>query len=167
MTTTYDKGLYQAEIVAQGFEESAAKGTPGFYLQLRILGRYDANGALQDCPRYERTIQQWLANEVGVNILLGALKALDVQVANLTQLDPGSAHHVNLVGRKIDVACELETYLGRQVERWSLPRSKKKKLALDKVRDLDDKFGHLLRDNGLAAKPTLDPVVPNTTDTPF
>src|SRR4051812_38247155 len=120
--TTYSKGKYRAEVVDQGFEQSSGKGTPCFFLQIRILARYDEQGQAQECPRYERTYRQYLNTETGVNILRGQLKSLDVQVTGLAQLDPGAANHVSLVGRTIDVACELESYRGRQQERWSIPQ---------------------------------------------
>src|SRR4051794_8554359 len=101
MTTTYEKGLYQAQILGQGFEASAAKGTPYFFLQIRILGRYDAQGQLQPCPQYERTICQYLGNEVGVTILLAQLRSIGVVVTDLTQLDPATPGHFSLVGRRI------------------------------------------------------------------
>src|SRR5262245_8883246 len=122
VNTTYSKGTYQAEVLDQGFEESAAKGTPAFFLQLMIVGRYDTEGQLQDCPRYEPTHRQYLANETGLNILKGELKALGVQVTDLAQLDRSVSGHISLVGRKIDVTCDIETYLGKPRERWSIPR---------------------------------------------
>src|SRR2546421_449134 len=123
MSTTYDKGKYRAEILDQGFAESPSKGTPYFFLQLRILGRYDADDKLHECPKYERTYCQYLTKDTGVNILMGDLKSLEVQVSDLTQLDPASPNHVRLAGRQIDVVCNLETYQGRQDERWSIRRT--------------------------------------------
>jgi hypothetical protein len=166
MSTTYTTGKYQAEILDQGFEESSTKHTPYFFLQLRILGRYDAQDELQECPMYERTYQQYLANDTGVGILKGDLKALGIDVTDLTQLDPGCPKFINLVGRRIDVLCKPETYQGRQRERWSIYRSRKK-LNQDSVRALNDRFGHLLRDGNGQANPTPGVTTPNTTDTPF
>ena len=102
MSTTYAKGKYQAEIIGQGFEESAAKGTPCFFLQLLILMRYGDLGQLMECPRYERTYRQYLANDTGVNILRGQLKSVGVEFTRLEQLEPGAVNHVSLVGRKIE-----------------------------------------------------------------
>jgi hypothetical protein len=166
MSTTYAKGKYRAEILDQGFEESATKGTPCFYLLLVIIGRYDDEDKVQECPRYERTYRQYLANETGVNILRGDLKTLGVQVNDLTQLDPSTVGHVRLAGRQIDVICDLESYQGKQRERWGLPRLRKK-LDLGAIRALSDQFGHLLQGNNGQAKPA--PVVPkpNDSDVPF
>jgi hypothetical protein len=166
MSTTYANGKYEAEILDQGFEESSTKHTPYFFLQLRILGRYDAQDKLQECLNYERTYQQYLANDTGVDILKSDLKALGVEVTDLTQLDPGCPKFINLVGRKIDVVCKLETYQGAQRERWSIYRSRKK-LNLDSVRALNDRFGHLLRDGNGQAKPAPGVAAPNKADAPF
>jgi hypothetical protein len=166
MSTTYTNGKYRAEIREQGFEESPTKGTPYFFLQLTILGRYDAQEQLQECPRYERTYAQYLANDTGVQILKGDLKAIGVEMNDLSQMDPSSPHCINLVGRQIDVVCKLETYQGRERERWTIPRSRKR-LDRDAVRALNDRFGHLLRDGNAQAKPNLGVTTPNKTDTPW
>src|SRR5262245_13409751 len=142
--TTYSPGKYRAAVVDQGFVESPSRGTPGFFLQLRILKRYGANDALEACPEYERTLTQYLANATGVNSLLVQLKAIGVTVTDLAQLDPEAAGGVRLAGMEIDVECEVESYLGRERERWGIPRSRKK-LKPDAIRALSDRFGHLLR----------------------
>jgi hypothetical protein len=165
MSTTYTAGKYQAEVLDQGFTESASKGTPGFYLQLKILGRYDAAGVVQPCPQYERTYTQYLSSEIGVNILKDDLKALGVQVTELTRLDPEVPGHESLVGRTIDVECKIESYNGKQMERWSIPRRKQAKLSRDAIRDLDAKFSHLLRDGTVPPKPPA--TKPNSADSPF
>jgi hypothetical protein len=165
MTTTYGKGTYVAEVLEQGFTESTAKGTPGFFLQVKIIGRYDVKGEIQECPQFERTWTQWLANETGVNILRGDLKALGAEITDLTQLDPALPGHVSLVGRKIDLTCDLETFQGKQRERWGVAR-RRQKLDLTAVRALNDRFGHLLRDGrGESRNPGV--AAPNDSDIPF
>jgi hypothetical protein len=164
-TTTYSNGKYRAEILEQGFTASTAKGTPAFFLLLKIRERYDANGSLVECPQYERPYTQYLANETGVNILRGDLKALGVQVTSFAQLDPATPDHVNLVGRQIDVTCDLESYQGKQRERWSIARTRST-LPSDALRALDDQFGHLLRGDNGQAQPA-PAVTPNQSDAPF
>ena len=138
-TTTYSKGDYLAEIIAQGFEESLAKRTPFFFFQLKIAGRYDEQDQLQACPEYERTYRQYLANAAGAGILKCDLRALGVEVDDLTRLHPDAPDHISLVGRRIKVACDLEVYQGKEQERWSIPRSQKG-LDLSSVRALNEKF---------------------------
>lgn len=167
MSSTYSNGRYLARIQAQGFERSTAKGTPCFYLQLLILSRYGVDGKLQDCPNYERTYRQYLANDIGVNILRSDLKTLGVEVTDLAQLQPSTRQdYINLSGREIDVFCKFEQYLGRDQERWSIARTREL-LKSEDLRALNDSFGHLLRaDSGTTATTTI-PVVPDTTSTPF
>jgi hypothetical protein len=166
MSVTYIKGKYRARILEQGFTESSTKATPAFYLQLKILKRYGANDELEACPEYERTYLQYLANETSINILRGHLKAIGVSITDMAQLDPEAAGGLRLAGKEIDVECEIEVYNGQQRERWSIPRSRKK-LKLDAVRALNDRYGHLLR-NGEAAPQPAPPVrEPNRSDDPF
>src|SRR5262245_48342467 len=165
MGITYTKGRYRAMILEQGFTESSVKATPAFYLQLKILKRYGANGELEACQEYERTYLQYLANETGINILRGHLRAIGVSITDLAQLDPEAPGGLRLAGKEIDAECEIETYNGQQRERWSI--SSRKKMNLDAVRALNDRFGHLLR-NGEAAPQPAPPVrEPNRSDEPF
>src|SRR5262249_28149421 len=160
ITTTYSEGRYTAAVLEQGFEKSSIQGTPGFYLRLKILKRYDANGQLVECPQFERDYIQWLANETSLRILRGDLKALDVQFKELTQLDPATPDHIGLVGRTIEVTCKLETYNGRQRERWGIARVRKK-LDSGAVRALDVR----LRDGNTAdnSSPPVPPPSDNNT----
>lgn len=50
--TTYTPGRYQARITDQGFEESAPKGTPYFFMSVQIQQRIDGTGNLP-CPSYD------------------------------------------------------------------------------------------------------------------
>src|SRR6516165_5263358 len=125
-TTTYANGRYLAEILEHGLMQSSAKNTPGFFIQIRILKRYNDKGQPGDCPQYERTIVQYLGHETGIGILKGDLKALGVRVTSFAELDPDVPNHVNLSGRQVDVTCELEPYEGRLRERWSIARPRRR-----------------------------------------
>jgi hypothetical protein len=166
MMATYTPGLYSVEIVGQGFEESA-KRNPCLALQFRVLNRVGPGGTLEPCPNDERTYRQYFGNDVGASILRDDLLALGVQVERLSQLHPADHNHVSLVGCVVDLACKLEAYNGREVERWTVPRRASVGLALDKVRELDDKYGSLFaRGPGQPATPR-PPVSRNDSDTPF
>jgi hypothetical protein len=165
--TTYANGKYLGEVIDQGFEETTKKKAPYFFLQLRILGRYDDGGELQDCPRYERTFKQYVNTETGVSILRGQLDTLGVEAPNLSSLAPGAAGHVSLVGRKIQVTCDHEPYEGKLSERWGIPRPRNNTLPLEDLRGLDDKFGHLFRDDNGKPKPPPPAPKPNDNDAAF
>jgi hypothetical protein len=141
MSTTYAEGRYQAQITDQGFER-ASTDTPFFYLQMLILGRIDADGVVQECPKYERTCRQYLKKGTpGVAILKADLKSLGVEVTDLVQLDLEAPDPIKLVGRVIDVVCEHEPHNGKTRERWSISRARKK-LDLSEIRRLNDQSGH-------------------------
>jgi hypothetical protein len=162
---TYEDARYRADVVGQRFIESSIKGTPGFELQLKILGRYGPGDELLECPQYERTYTQYLSNEIGVNILKDDLQALGVEFSDFAQLDPAKPGAINLVGRQVDVRCKIENREGREQERWSIARSRKP-LGQDAVQQLNLRFGHLLRPGGTSAPPP-PPVAPNPSDDPF
>jgi hypothetical protein len=166
MSTTYPRGKYQAKVIDQGFEQAASTGTVCFFMQLLVLGRYDEQGNLQECPKFERSYKQYLANETGINILKGDLKSLGVEATDLVQLNLDSQGAISLRDRTIDVVCDHETYKGKVVERWQFPRTRKK-LDLDSVRALNDKFGHLLQGGNGQPKPPTPPAKPNDSDVPF
>jgi hypothetical protein len=150
MSTTYTASKYQAEVKEQGFEQPDG-GTPYFYLQLQILHRVDAAGRPQDCPQYERTYRQYLGETgVGFRILAADLRALGVEVDELERLDPASADAINLVGRRIDVECAIESYNGRPVERWRVARERKK-LSPAALLGLGEKFRASRQGNQTAA----------------
>jgi hypothetical protein len=152
VATSYVEGRYLAEVLDQGFGQSEVKHTDYFYLTLKVLGRYDLQGQLQACPQHVRTYQQFLANETGINILFGDLKAIGVEIADLTQLYTGAPDYANLVGRQIHVCCALETYAGKERERWSIFRPRRK-LDLDAVRALNERFRQSLRGGGESNPP--------------
>jgi hypothetical protein len=165
MSTTYPRGKYQAKVLDQGFEEASTK-TVCFFLQLSVLGRYDEQGKLQECPHYERVYKQYLANDTGANILKGDLKSLGVEVNDLTQLDLDAPGAISLRDRVIDVVCDHDTYNGKTVERWQI-RRRRNKLDSNSVRALNDKFGHLFRGGNGQPLPPAPPARPNDSDAPF
>lgn len=152
MSTTYSPGRYQAQIIEQGFAESTGKHVPYFFMQFRILGRYIDSDTVQECQRFERTYQEYLVSETSINILKGALEAIDVHITGLAQLEPTTPGAINLVGRVIPVICEYEVQDGKQWERWRILRQRTK-LDLSALQGLSDKFAHLLRGNNGHATP--------------
>ena len=162
MATTYVSGRYQAEVLTQGFTE-ARTGTPGFYLQLKILRRYDSGGNLQPCPQYERTYSQYFKTEIGLKILLADLRTLGVQITDLAQLEPSVQGHISLVGRKIDVVCDNEVNDGKERERWGIPRLRS--LTAGAVRALGERFNHLLRNEPSQTQPEPPPPPALNVDT--
>src|SRR4051812_33778702 len=119
---TYEAGTYRAEVSDQGFAVSAAKGTPYFFLTVRIKSRCGDRGAQHPCPRFERTVHLYVNTDIGVRILRDHLRALEVEVTDLTRLALDSSDPVSLVGREIVVECAHEEYAGQTRERWRIAR---------------------------------------------
>ena len=166
MAATYAEGKYRARILQQGFERSSVKKTPCFFLQIEIQSAYGEGQQLEDCPRFERTYRQYLANETGVNILRSDLKALDVEFSDFRQLDPDAPDGVCLVGREIDVECRHEPFDGTISERWCISRPLKKSDP-EALLSLNDRFGHLLRGGNGKAAPAAPVKSPNNSDAAF
>jgi hypothetical protein len=141
MNNAYQEGKYRAVILDQAFEK-ASTGSPRFVLKLQIQGCYNAQGNLDPCQQLKRTYSQTLNNETGISILLADLKAMGVNVEDLSQLHPGLEGSISLVGRQVDVSCRHESYQGRMVERWGINRPK---LTLAAVQAVQEQFGHLLK----------------------
>lgn len=158
MSTTYVAGEYQAEVLSQGFAE-AGTGTPFFFLQIKVLGRYDGDGRVQACPQFERTYRQYLKNDAGIAILRGELKAIGVEVSDLIQLSPEIPTSINLTGRTINAFCTTEVYNGQEREKWQL-RQPRKKVSLNTIRELSTKFGHVLHSG--SQKPATTGTTPAT-----
>ncbi len=150
-----DPGRYQATIVGQAYDR-ANSGTLCLYLRLRVTARYVTDDRTERCPPREGMYRQCLGNEVGFRILRDDLRALGVELDDLTRLDPDSPDRISLVGRAVDVRCEHEVYSGRTYERWAIvrPRARIDRAALQ---ELNERFGHLLKPPDAAAKPPADP----------
>jgi hypothetical protein len=165
LSTTYTPGRYLAQIREQGFGLSEARGTPYLFLLVKILARVDEQGQQQSCPQYEREYRRYLSAETGAGILQGDLHALGIQVTDLTQLDPATPGHISLVGREIEVFCEIESYKGKQQERWGIPRPRKK-LDVNALRSLSDQFRHIFAGGHSQPKPSAEPQAPTPNAEP-
>jgi hypothetical protein len=164
--TTYTPGRYKARIKDYGWCE-ASTGTPQFFIQLEILNRYDRDGGLVECPRFERTFYRAIslkdekAQQTCIHMLKGDLSAIGVQVEDEAQLDPQHPQAINLFGREIDVHMTLESYEGRPRERWNV-RSAERKMSLA---DLRSRTGGNLFRKGNNGPPPASP--PPVDDTPY
>ena len=75
----YEKGSYRIVIEEQNFEGSTSTGNRRlFVLYFRVLGRYNAQGKMEHCPRLQRMYRQTL-NGKGFSIIKADLKALGVK----------------------------------------------------------------------------------------
>jgi hypothetical protein len=94
-STTYTPGKYQAVIKDFGWTE-ASTGTPQFFIDFEVTGRYDKGGKLAACPRFLRTYYRAIstkgkeAQAKCVNMLKGGFQLGDAGAHDLPDLRPGN-----------------------------------------------------------------------------
>jgi hypothetical protein len=165
--TTYSPGRYKARIKDYGWCE-ASTGTPQFFIQLEILNRYDNDGALVDCPQFERTFYRAIslkdekAKQTCISMLKGDLSAIGVHVDDEAQLDPQHPQAINLFAKELDVLMTLESYQGAPRERWHVRSAERQKLS---IADLRSRIGGPLFRKGNNTPPPASP--PPVDDTPY
>lgn len=145
--TYYARGAYKAEIVAQGLGESST-GNPQFWLQVRILECLEP--AAQPVEQYDRTIF-WSITEGTVEFVCEKLKRLGFTGDKFSQLDPNDPACQSFVGQEVELFCKLETYEGKEREKWDLSRGAPSgpnvtPLDATAARKLDTLFGRKLKE---------------------
>ena len=166
-STTYTPGRYRTLIKDFGWTE-ASTGTPQFFIQFEVTGRYDKDGNLAGCQRFERTYYRAIstkgkeARAKCVNMLKADLSAIGEKVQDEAQLDPGSPGALNLLNKQIDAYCTVESFNDNAVERWALRSNGREKLS---VKGLRSKLGGRLFEKEDGPPPPAVP--PDNNDAPF
>jgi hypothetical protein len=157
----YEPGKYRGRIRDYGvFKSEAGQQHPTVFITFDVMGRYDpATGERGPCPPGTRTYTKAITPRT-IDWLLADLKAIGYDKVGLKYLDPEVPGAVDLFGREIDVDCDLETFEGRERERWSIGRGPRTKLAQGDLEELDAQYGAELKKafgGGLpdAAPPTV------------
>jgi hypothetical protein len=165
--TTYAPGKYRAVIKDFGWTE-ASTGTPQFFIDFDVTGRYDKDGNLTACPRFLRTYYRAIstkgkeARAKCVNMLKADLSAIGEKVQDEAQLDPGTPGALNLLNKQIDAYCAVEAFNDKAVERWALRSNGREKLS---VKGLRSKLGGRLFEEEDGPPPPAVP--PGGTDATF
>jgi hypothetical protein len=137
--STYAPGKYTCKIKEYGWCK-AQTGTPQFFIQFVVIGKYDKDGRVVDCPHFERTFYRAIsrkseeARKTCVTMLKADLAVLDIKVERPAQLDPQQEGAVDLYDKEIDMHLTFEVYNGQTKERWSLRSSSPQKLSLTELR---------------------------------
>ena len=109
MSTFYQPGLYECEIVGQGMTESS-NGNPAFFLKFNVVAYQDPKD--KECyavdGSYERTWYQSITHGT-IDFLLPKLERLGFNQTKLSQLDPNS-RDAFLFGCSADMYCRHEEY---------------------------------------------------------
>jgi hypothetical protein len=116
------------------------------FVTFDVMGRFDPDtGELGPCPPGTRTYDKAITPRT-IEWLLSDLKAIGLDKAGLTYLNPEVPGAVDLFGREIDVACDHEIYEGRVRERWAIRREPARtKLAPGDLEELDSQYAEELK----------------------
>ena len=157
MPTYYAEGPYRAEIKEQGLSKSK-NDNPQFFLKIVVLESLDINPI--SYQQYERTIF-WTVTEKTIDFVVDKLATLGFQGASFRQLDPSHVGHQSFVGQEIEVYCKLETYEGKEREKWDLSFTgggTQEPLDESEARKLDALFGRKLKDKFGSSAPVMAPL---------
>jgi hypothetical protein len=154
MAAYYEPARYRARITRQSLGENK-KGNPELQIHFKPYGIYGPDGQLQpfDFP-YERTVylvftDATLGTPDQPGWVIATLAHLGFTGDSFALLDPGEPNHVSFVNQEVDVFCEVETYEGKEREKWNIQRqttvSTQKPLEKKGIRALDAKFGRVLK----------------------
>jgi hypothetical protein len=177
MGTYYEQGAYRCEIIDQGLSQSS-NGNPQIWLKIQVMESVDHPE--EQLQSYDRTVF-WTITDKTVNFVLDKLDALGFSGESWRQLDLNHANPQSFVGTSADFFCKLETYEGKERERWDLSfNTGGGAQALDEAqsRQLDTLFGKKLKERfrSTAKKPAkatkaanaeLQEAVEGNDDVPF
>ena len=159
----YEEGEYQGRVTRWGISRARTSGNPQFYLEFQVQGRYDPDdpGELKDhCPRMERLLYRPLFSEATISWTLSDLRAIGFSGTTLSALDPRSRDAFDFSDKIIRVRCtHRDDNQGEPREQWEVVRSPVDDLeraGLDKVRDLEDRFAHVLEKHRMKLSETAD-----------
>lgn len=162
--TYYSQGAYKCEVIDQGLSMSSTE-KPQIWLLVRVLQSND-NPDLT-INQYERTIF-WTLTEKTIDFTLDKLERLGFSGQSFRDVDPNVEGHHSFVGQIIDCWCRLETYEGKEREKWDLSRdltvTPPDPLGDSDARKLDALFGRKLKERfkkSSAAKPAKAESQPN------
>lgn len=166
---SYKQGKYRARLAKHDLTKNN-KDNPQVVLVCDLVGFYDENGEMEACDPGPRTIWRVLTENTieRVSQEMRALGFNSNSWADLSETQGGETFQ-DLAGVEFDVSMKLETYEGKDKERWELSMfggvAMGKDLERKSVREIDAKFAKFLKalkPKGLgtapAGKPSAEPV---------
>ena len=155
----FDKGRYIGQLTNQQLGKTS-NGNPQIVLTFNIIGKVDLSdpqGALLDCPKYERTVYRVITNKT-IDYVLKDMEAIGFEGNSFGQIDSSMPGFQDLRGKEIELFCDHDNYEGKEKEKWGIytefEGAKVEKLEAADVRKLDTLFGKALKDR----KPATPPV---------
>jgi hypothetical protein len=144
----FDEGIYQAEALSWGYQETTS-GFDQFEMAFRVLGAVDPNHP-EDPPRAcEPAVRSWsitLKDEANIAWLAEVVLGLGYDREDLLGLDPDLDGAVDFSGVKFLARCKHRDYQGQPREQWSVYQRRRKALEKKRVRELNERHGHVVRD---------------------
>jgi hypothetical protein len=145
----YDEGVYNVRARAWGFEETA-NGFDMFKMSFDVLGRADRDNPAAPAVPCEPRVRSWsitLKDDSNARWLSGAVLGLGYDRDDFLGLDPELNGTFDFSGVEFLAACKHGEYRGEHREQWSAVQLRARKaLSGKRVRDLNDRLGHVLRD---------------------
>lgn len=158
MATYEENAEYLCAVTQQGFTESIAKKTPGFFLRVKPVGQVipDDPENTYECPSQERQVTMWITEKTAERIIED-LRRLGFTGSAFADLDPEKGNF-SFVGRNIRLVCKHETSADgtKTYDKFELPFFGKV-VENDKTMasKLDRMFGKMLKEPVSAPKPQV------------
>lgn len=157
----YQKGLYLAKVAGQMLSKSSNKGTDQFVLTFYPIAEIDRETREHyDCEDGERSLFFYLTENT-IKRVVEDLRSLGFDRNSFLDLDPSTPNHFSFVDKEIEVECDLETYEGKERERWRLAGAggmQLKPMEDSDKRRLDALFGKCLKSSPPATTPASVPL---------
>jgi hypothetical protein len=154
-----DGRTYECEVIQQGFNESSAKKTSGFFLIVKPICEVhpETGEHVEDCLPYERTVQFWITEKTAERIITD-LRKLGFEGKAFIDLDPDRRGTYSFVGQRIRVVCKHETSDGKTYDKFELPFLGSPRVIPNQsnvASKLDNLFGKKLKTSAGPAAPAV------------
>lgn len=144
--STFTAGYYVGHIQKWNLSE-AGTGNPQFVINFIPAYKKGPKGAKEECPNDPRSVYRVITDKT-IEYFANDLKALGYDRDTFDDLDPTSPNAFNFEGIEIEVRMKLETYDGRERERWELAMVKTEIKPLERqgISALNAQFANKLRE---------------------
>jgi hypothetical protein len=120
MNDLMESGKYKVRVDGYGmYRDERGEHHPMAMVDFTVVGMYDAEGNLQECPKVQRFYRQVLTENTA-QWLFSNLKSFGFTGKNLADFDPQSPNADNLYGRLVDATCTIKPGYnnGNPTEEW-------------------------------------------------
>jgi hypothetical protein len=145
----FHAGKYRVRFVggtSQGFGESKQKGTPYFFATFEPIAFIADDGTEETgIPKDRRDVELYITENTADRVV-NNLRSIGWKGSTFANLDPGVAGYHDLAGVEAVLECKLETYEGKERDKWEFPRPPRhSELGKDAKKSLDRLAGKALK----------------------